>query len=194
MPGPTPTENSLRRLRGIEPSGNNPLGKRPPLRQCAESMGLQPTPVATAGIAPTRCWCVRSGPLPEGAARRGTDSRYDAQVQEVWWTGYRRRDPLGGRPRAVPRLQLRGKSGDTGQSWGEGWHSWPNPKGAVRANFRNTKGIFEIVSGANLPAWQTRTSNGDQRSFVIVPSRLQFTKRPPPPALGRHVSEGSCRQ
>ena len=52
-------------------------------------MGLEPTPVATAGVAPTICWCVRSGPLPEGAARRGTDSRYDAQVQEVCWTGYR---------------------------------------------------------------------------------------------------------
>ena len=66
-------------------------------------MGLQPTPVATAGIALMRCWCVRSGPLPEGAARRGTDSRDDAQVQGVWWTGYRRKGPLGQRPRAVPR-------------------------------------------------------------------------------------------
>ena len=62
-----------------------------------------------------RYWYGRSGPLPEGAARRGTDSRYDAQVQEVWWTGYRREGPLGQRPRAVPRLRLHCKPGDTGE-------------------------------------------------------------------------------
>ena len=103
---PTPTESSLRRLRGLNPPGTTPrdtpvrargrprkglhrpggsiphpqpqiVAEKPATSKCAESMGLQPTGVATAHIAPTRCWCVRSNepraaPTP---AEYGTDSR-----------------------------------------------------------------------------------------------------------------------
>ena len=42
------------------------------------------------------------------------------------------------RPGQTNRRTPEGEEAHTG---GEGWHSWPKPKGAVRANFRNPKGI-----------------------------------------------------
>ena len=105
----------------VASGGLNPPGTTPRKTPATSPVCRKHVAPADAGGYCRHCadeMLVRSfRPLTGGcAARRGTDSRYDAQVQEVWWTGYRRKGPLGQRPRAVPRLRLRGKSGDTGQS------------------------------------------------------------------------------